>query len=67
MKISTAIAGGFAGATALTIIHQLLRFIHKDAPRMDLLGMEALAKGLLHANDTVRMIRHYTILLWPVT
>ena len=46
MKLSSAIGGGIAGAVALTLIHETLRRISSDAPRMDLLGMEAIAKSL---------------------
>ncbi len=50
MKFITAVAGGFAGACALTFIHETLRQVDKDAPRMDLLGMEAIAKTLVAAD-----------------
>ncbi|RYF99538.1 MAG: hypothetical protein EOO07_36625 [Chitinophagaceae bacterium] len=46
MNVLSAIGGGLAGATSLTILHELTRRIDNDAPRMDLLGMEALSKGL---------------------
>lgn len=46
MKGSTAVAGGLSGAAVLTIIHETVRRLHPDAPRMDLLGMQALAKAL---------------------
>lgn len=46
MKGSAALAGGFAGACVVTLIHEGLRRVNPDAPRMDLLGMEALKKGL---------------------
>ena len=38
--------GGLAGATALTITHQLLSRFDKDAPRLDIVGEEAVAKGI---------------------
>ena len=44
MKLIHAFAAGLAGAVTLTIAHQLLRKISKDAPRMDLMGEEALEK-----------------------
>ena len=43
MKLSAAI-GGLAGACALTIINQAVSRIDKKAPRLDLLGMNAVAK-----------------------
>lgn len=46
MKISSAIGGGFAGAIVLTMLHETARRVIKDAPRMDLLGMEAIEKTL---------------------
>jgi hypothetical protein len=46
MKIISALAGGFAGACAMTLLHETIRRFDKDAPRMDLMGMEALGKGI---------------------
>lgn len=46
MKLLSAIGGGFAGAITLTLIHETVRRSIFDAPRMDLLGMEAIAKTL---------------------
>ena len=43
MKSILSLAGGFAGACALTALHEILRKKDADAPRMDLLGMNALA------------------------
>lgn len=43
MKISSAI-GGLAGACALTLINQAIAKLDKRAPRLDLLGMNAVAK-----------------------
>jgi hypothetical protein len=51
MKLLPALAGGFAGALTLTALHEILRRIDPDAPRMDLLGMEALAKTLHMAEE----------------
>jgi len=41
-----AIAAGAAGAGATTILHELTRRLAADAPRVDLLGMQALARLL---------------------
>lgn len=41
-----AIAAGAAGAGATTILHELTRRLTPDAPRVDLLGMQALARLL---------------------
>jgi hypothetical protein len=43
MKLSSAI-GGLAGATALTILNETVKNLDKNAPRLDLLGMNAVAK-----------------------
>jgi hypothetical protein len=41
-----ALAGGFVGAAALTALHESLRRLRGDAPRMDVLGERAIARGL---------------------
>ena len=43
MKLAAAV-GGFAGACALTLINQIIAKVDKKAPRLDLLGMNAVAK-----------------------
>ena len=53
MKATTALAGGLAGATAVTLIHESIKAVVPQAPRMDRLGMEAIAKGLRKANKPV--------------
>jgi len=45
-KIITSILGGLAGAAALNILHQTVKEFEHDAPRVDLIGEEAIAKGL---------------------
>lgn len=44
MKFLPSLLAGFAGAAALTIAHQVLHRVIDEAPRMDLLGEEALEK-----------------------
>lgn len=44
MKLLQALTAGLSGAFALTITHQVLHNIFDDAPRMDLMGEEALVK-----------------------
>jgi hypothetical protein len=44
MKLMNALAAGLCGSVALTITHQLLHRYLNDAPRMDLMGEEALEK-----------------------
>ncbi len=44
--------GGLAGACALTLLNQSAKKLDKDAPRMDLLGMNAVAK-LMKGNDII--------------
>lgn len=53
MKILSAVSGGIAGAFALTLLHETVRRINANAPRMDLLGMQALAKSLKSVNTPV--------------
>ncbi len=50
MKLLHACAAGLAGAVALTVTHQLLHKLFNDAPRMDLMGEEALVKISNKAN-----------------
>jgi hypothetical protein len=44
MKILNALIAGLAGAVVVTIAHELIRKNDPDAPRLDLLGEEALGK-----------------------
>lgn len=53
MKATTVLAGGLAGATAVTLIHESIKAVVPQAPRMDRLGMEAISKGLRKANKSV--------------
>ena len=46
MKISAAVAGGLAGTLTVASLHEALRRVTPDAPRMDLLDIELLRKGL---------------------
>jgi hypothetical protein len=46
MKLLNSLGSGMAGAVALTLVHEGLRRSTPVAPRMDLLGMTALAKLL---------------------
>ena len=46
MKPIASIGGGLAGAAAVTLIHESVRRIVPKSPRMDLLGMNAISKGL---------------------
>lgn len=46
MITTRALAGGLAGALILTGVHQLVRQFDKEAPRMDLMGEEAIRKSL---------------------
>jgi len=45
-KIFSSIIGGLAGAVALNILHQTVKSFDHDAPRVDLVGEEALTKGM---------------------
>jgi len=53
MKMVSALGGGLAGASVLTLIHETVRRIDADAPRMDLLGMRAIAKLTGKAGETL--------------
>lgn len=46
MGIIKSLAGGLAGACFLTLIHETTRRLVPEAPRMDVLGMRAIAKGM---------------------
>lgn len=46
MKPIASLGGGLAGACAVTLIHESVKKIIPKAPRMDLLGMNAISKGL---------------------
>lgn len=48
-KILRSFIGGIVGAAALNIIHQTVAKVDPDAPRVDLVGEEALSKGLRQA------------------
>jgi len=50
-KPLVALASGVTGALTLTFIHESLRRYIPQAPRMDLLGMRAIARGLYHLNQ----------------
>jgi hypothetical protein len=44
MSTKSTLEAGLAGATTLTILHEIVRLIDKNAPRMDELGKQAIAK-----------------------
>ena len=46
MNVLESLASGAAGACALTMIHETTRQYVADAPRMDVLGMRAIAKPM---------------------
>ena len=51
MSVIKALAGGLAGACILTVAHESLRRMVPEAPRMDLLGMRAIAKTMKKAGE----------------
>jgi hypothetical protein len=53
MKTLAALEGGLAGSLALSILHETIKRLDPDSPRMDLLGMEAIAKTLKKADSEV--------------
>lgn len=44
--LNDSIVSGMAGAAALTAVHQAARAVTEDAPRMDVVGMRALARSV---------------------
>ena len=53
MKASSALAGGLAGTLTVASLHEAMRRITPDAPRMDLLDMDLIRKGLQSMNKKV--------------
>ena len=53
MKATTALAGGLAGAATITLIHESIKRVVPEAPRMDRLGMQAISNGLKKAGKKV--------------
>src|ERR1051326_7779302 len=53
MKTSAALAGGLAGTVTVASIHEALRRVTPNAPRMDLLDMELMRKGLKRMNKKI--------------
>ncbi len=51
-KVLRAGLSGLAGAVAVTAVHESVRQFYPKAPRMDILGMRAIAKGLHYAGQT---------------
>ncbi|HEY0055697.1 MAG TPA: hypothetical protein VGB63_10095 [Pedobacter sp.] len=51
MKLISSIGGGLAGACALTLLHEIVKRMDSDAPRMDLMGMQAVKKGIRKADQ----------------
>lgn len=50
MKAIYALEGGLAGAAALTLIHETIKKALPGAPRFDLLGIQAVSKGIKALN-----------------
>ncbi|MFD2512788.1 hypothetical protein ACFSRY_02810 [Pontibacter locisalis] len=46
-----AMAGGFAGACVLTLVHETVRRFVPDAPRMDVLGMRSISTLMQKAGE----------------
>lgn len=44
--VGGAVTAGAVGALTTTLLHECIRRVHPEAPRVDLLGMQALAQGL---------------------
>lgn len=52
MRPLNALASGLVGATTLTLVHEIARRVLPDAPRVDLLGMRAIAATLRRGGAT---------------
>ena len=46
MKTLVNFAGGMAGAIALNVLHESYKRVYHDAPHIDLIGEEAITKGM---------------------
>lgn len=57
MKLSAAI-GGLAGACALTLVNQVIKRFDSKAPRLDLLGMNAVAKFVKGPGSTPAFVQN---------
>ncbi len=53
MKVSAGLAGGLAGTLMVAAMHEALKRVTPDAPRMDILDMELIRKGLKSINKKV--------------
>jgi hypothetical protein len=53
MKVSSALAGGLAGTITVASLHEAMRRITPNAPRMDKLDIDLLRKGLQSMNKKV--------------
>jgi len=53
MKVAAALAGGLAGTLTVASLHEALRRVTPDAPRMDLLDIELLRKGIKSMHKAV--------------
>ena len=63
MKLLHAFGAGLAGAVVLTVTHQVLKKLVADAPRMDLMGEEALQKAADKAGTKLSEKNRYNITL----
>ena len=64
MKTLSALGGGATGAAALTLLHETVKRINPNAPRMDLLGMYALSKTL--RNMRMKTPHQKQLFLWTM-
>lgn len=53
MNVFAALAGGLAGTVTVASLHEALRRVSPNAPRMDILDMELIRKGLKKAHKNV--------------
>jgi hypothetical protein len=53
MKVAATLAGGLAGTLTVASIHEGLRRVTPDAPRMDILDVELIRKGFTSMNKEV--------------
>ena len=53
MKVSAGLAGGLAGTLAVASLHEAMKKMTPDAPRIDILNRELIRKGLKRMNKDV--------------
>lgn len=53
MRTTSALVGGLAGAATVTLLHESIKKVVPQAPRMDRLGMQAISKGFKKSGKNI--------------